>query len=170
MAEILAAPIRAPVITALLLSIAATRLPSITPPVLLVKDQVPAALATKLPAASRVIEYPVKVLPEVRVCADTTAPDPLATVSTRIAVAAPADNVIVPEVTEVRPIDVNCNVRSPIKPAIFRLVKVAKPFTSVAAVTVPASVPKPVIISAVTFIPAWAIGRLPASCNCIAGC
>src|SRR5438093_231827 len=94
-ARICAVPITAPVNTALLLSPAATRSPSTTPPVLLTSDQVVAAtFATKLLNASRVIEYTVIALPEATDCAGTTVPVPSTAVSTPICVAAPATTVI----------------------------------------------------------------------------
>src|ERR1035441_9693820 len=87
-ASMAAVPVKCAVKVALLVSPDATRSLSATPPVLLTRLQVAAALATKLPYASRVMAYTVIELPAVTACAGTTEPLPSAAVSTRICDAA----------------------------------------------------------------------------------
>ncbi len=141
-AEIFAVPTSTPVITALRLSPAGTRLASATPPVLLVNDQVPAALATKLPIASRVIENTVKVLPEVKFCAPTTVPLPLAKVSTFIVAAAPAITVMVPEAVGVSPPEVAEMFAVPISPPVITALRLPVPATRSPRATPPVKLVK----------------------------
>ena len=69
-------------------------------------------------------------------------------------VAAPAPTVIVVDTAPVSPVAEKPSVRSPAAPVMERLVKLASPLPSVAAVNVPPSVPPPVAIAAVTVTPA----------------
>ncbi len=83
---------------------------------------------------------------------------------------APALTVMVPETACVRPVAPKLRVRSPAVPLIARLVKLATPLPSVAAVAVPPKLPPPVAIAAVTVTPAWLTALPAASRSCTAGC
>src|SRR3954468_11192381 len=111
-----------------MLSPAGTRSPLTTPPVLLVSDHVAGTFATKLPPASREIAKTVIELPDATLCAPTTDPEPSTAVSTRMAVAAPADTSMVPLV--------------PVSPSLSVAVTVI--FTAASVLTVNETVALPV--------------------------
>src|SRR5512135_1644388 len=87
-----------------------------------------------------------------------------------IVAAAPAVNVMVPEVAEVNPVAENCRVYDPALPLRTRLVKAATPEVLVVTVTVPPSVAVAGATAAVTETPACETGLPAPSLSWTTGC